>query len=753
MTKPSVKIRIVARAAVFLAAALVFGLSACDNPAGGNEASDYTVTFDSRGGAAVPSQTVPAGGTVANPGTLARDGHTFGGWRLSPGGGAWNFASDTVTANITLYAAWTAREYAVSFDSRGGGSVPGQTVAYGDRIAAPDPAPVNGSQTLEGWYRDYGYANKWDFDVDTVAGAVTLYARWVAVPPGHFLVTFNVRGGSAVASQIVAANGKVQEPEAPTRNGYVFDAWHKEAAAANVWDFDSDTITATTILYAGWTPVWTVAFNTQQGSTVSPIAGVIDGSLITKPAEDPERAGYSFGGWHKEAAGTNAWDFAADTVAGNTTLYAKWIRLHTVTFNSGDGSDVAGLEAVLDGALIAEPTAPALANCAFEGWYKEAAYANKWDFDADTVAADTVLYARWTVTVAFNANGGSAAPASQTLTRGGLAAEPETEPVNAGKTFMGWHREAAGTTAWIFTTDRASVNTTLYAKWEFVPVTGIVNVPVDGILRAPDLGVLDLGAAAVDPPNASVKTIGWTLKSAGTTGAVLAGNKVTATAIGTVTLTATVTGGIASGNYTDEFTIPITTIRKVTGIGGLPETVAAGDTLDLNKAAALPSNATNKTIGWTLTTAGAGVAAIGADKKLALTGVGTLALTATIVDGHEDAAGNLSDYTEVFSFTVDSAGAGGGASLGDDTSVRLYANGAAEPLPTNGTVTIAKGAEYYVSIDAGYSNIVWRLNGRVSSVTDWTIYLDTKAAGTLGVTVEAETGGLKDGGAYTFIIK
>jgi uncharacterized repeat protein (TIGR02543 family) len=611
---------------------------------------------------------------------------------------------------------------------------------------------VNGSQTLEGWYRDSGYANRWDFDVDTITGAVTLYARWVAVPPGHFLVTFNVRGGSAVESQIVAANGKAQEPDAPTRNNYVFDAWYKEAAAANVWNFDSDTITATTTLYAGWTPVWTVTFNAQQGSAVDPIAGVIDGGLIVKPATDPERSGYSFGGWHKEAAGTNPWDFDTDAVTGNTTLYAKWIRLYAVTFNSGDGSAVGGLEAVLDGALITEPTVPTLVNCAFEGWYKEAAYASKWDFDADTGTADTTLYARWTVTVTFNANGGSAATTSQTLTRGGLVAEPETEPVNAGKTFMGWHKEAAGTTAWDFATDTASVNTTLYAKWEFVPVTGIVNVPVDGILRAPDLGVLDLGAAAVDPPNASVKAIGWTLKSAGGTGAVLVGNKVTVTAVGTVTLTATVTGGIANGNYTDEFTIPITTIRKVTGIGGLPETVAAGDTLDLNEAAVLPSNATNKTIVWALTGPGAGVTAIGPDKLLALTGVGTLVLTATVVNGDEDAAGNLSDYTETFSFTVGNASTGGGVSLGDDTSIELYANGAAEPLPADGTVTIAKDTEYYLDIGAGYSNIVWRLNGRVSSVTDRTIYLDTKTAGTVAVTVEAVKG-LKEGGAYTFIIK
>jgi uncharacterized repeat protein (TIGR02543 family) len=185
MTIPSVKIRIVARAVALFAVALVFGLSACDNPAGGNEPSDYTVTFDSRGGTTVPAQTVPAGGAVAKPGSVAKTGHTFGGWYLSPDGDVWNFDADTVAANITLYAAWTAREYAVTFESRGGGSVPGQTVAYGDRIAAPDPAPVNGSQTLEGWYRDSGYANKWDFDLHTITGAMTLYARWVAVPPGR----------------------------------------------------------------------------------------------------------------------------------------------------------------------------------------------------------------------------------------------------------------------------------------------------------------------------------------------------------------------------------------------------------------------------------------------------------------------------------------------------------------------------------------------------------------------------------------
>jgi len=36
------------------------------------------------------------------------------------------------------------------------------------------------------------------------------------------------------------------------------------------------------------------------------------------------RSSYTFGGWYKEAACANAWNFSTDTVTGNITLYAKW---------------------------------------------------------------------------------------------------------------------------------------------------------------------------------------------------------------------------------------------------------------------------------------------------------------------------------------------------------------------------------------------------------------------------------------------
>lgn len=50
---------------------------------------------------------------------------------------------------------------------------------------------------------------------------------------------------------------------------------------------------------------------------------IASGSKAVKPA-DPVKTGYTFEGWFKEASCTNAWNFASDTVAAETTLYAKW---------------------------------------------------------------------------------------------------------------------------------------------------------------------------------------------------------------------------------------------------------------------------------------------------------------------------------------------------------------------------------------------------------------------------------------------
>ena len=68
---------------------------------------------------------------------------------------------------------------------------------------------------------------------------------------------------------------------------------------------------------------FTVTFNSQGGSAVAAIKNIADGARITKPAE-PTKNSFMFGGWYKEQACTNAWNFTADVVKSDITLYAKW---------------------------------------------------------------------------------------------------------------------------------------------------------------------------------------------------------------------------------------------------------------------------------------------------------------------------------------------------------------------------------------------------------------------------------------------
>jgi len=64
----------------------------------------YTVTFDSQGGTVVTSQIVDHGGKVTEPTAPTKTGHTFGDWyKESACTNIWDFTTDTVTADVTLY--------------------------------------------------------------------------------------------------------------------------------------------------------------------------------------------------------------------------------------------------------------------------------------------------------------------------------------------------------------------------------------------------------------------------------------------------------------------------------------------------------------------------------------------------------------------------------------------------------------------------------------------------------------------------
>lgn len=66
----------------------------------------YVVSYDSNGGTAVESETVEAGAKATEPTPPTKEGFTFDGWYTSAIE-EWDFATDTVESNMTLYAKWT----------------------------------------------------------------------------------------------------------------------------------------------------------------------------------------------------------------------------------------------------------------------------------------------------------------------------------------------------------------------------------------------------------------------------------------------------------------------------------------------------------------------------------------------------------------------------------------------------------------------------------------------------------------------
>lgn len=70
----------------------------------------YDVTFDSQGGSLVSAKTIKNGNTIEDlPESPTKEGYTFAGWYKESGCiNVWNFSSDKVTSNVTIFAKWTA---------------------------------------------------------------------------------------------------------------------------------------------------------------------------------------------------------------------------------------------------------------------------------------------------------------------------------------------------------------------------------------------------------------------------------------------------------------------------------------------------------------------------------------------------------------------------------------------------------------------------------------------------------------------
>ena len=161
-------------------------------------------------------QVLPSGTLATRPDApAATPGYTFGGWNKADGT-AWDYASDKVTDNITLYAKWTANTYTITFDTAGGSEIAPITQDYGTVITAPE-APTREGYTFIGW----------DKEIPTTMPAenMTVTAQWEI---NQYTITFDTNGGSEIAPITQDYGTAITAPADPTREGYTFIGWDRE---------------------------------------------------------------------------------------------------------------------------------------------------------------------------------------------------------------------------------------------------------------------------------------------------------------------------------------------------------------------------------------------------------------------------------------------------------------------------------------------------------------------------------------------
>lgn len=289
----------------------------------------YTVSFDSNGhGTAPESQYVEDGSKAAEPEEPAETGYTFGGWfRDSECTDAWNFDTDTVTKDITLYAKWTENEYTVSIKAGSNGSVDIsklENVKYKSEINA-DGNKLNVGAAVVTATPDANYEfDKWTGipDDGLVTGDLELSASFKIK---KYTVSFDLKGhGTAIDKETVEYGSSAAKPADPAATGYIFGGWFRDSECTNTWDFDTDTVKEDITLYAKWTKEkYTVSFDMQGHGKAIEKKVVEYGSKLAAP-DEPYELLYTFGGWYKDSECTSAWSFDKNTVTANMTLYAKW---------------------------------------------------------------------------------------------------------------------------------------------------------------------------------------------------------------------------------------------------------------------------------------------------------------------------------------------------------------------------------------------------------------------------------------------
>lgn len=274
---------------------------------------------------------------------------------------------------------------------------------------------------------------------------VTLYKSSTNV------VTFNVDDTTNL--ELVKSNLPISQPSNPTKTGYSFDAWYLEDTFVTPYNFANNVTTDLTLYAKFIINQYTIAFNSNGGSSVTSIEQDYDTDVVepTSPTKD----GYLFDDWYSDVELTIPYVF--DKIPSeNITLYAKWtLDTYDITYMLDGGTNNGGNPAsyTIETSTITLLTATK-DGFTFNGWYDNVEFTGE-PISEVTLGSfgDITLYAKFTENTGntfdvlvydFEGEGNQLLYTIE-VAENGFATRPETDPTRAGYRFDDWYLDNAET--------------------------------------------------------------------------------------------------------------------------------------------------------------------------------------------------------------------------------------------------------------------------------------------------------------------
>ncbi|MDR0711435.1 MAG: InlB B-repeat-containing protein, partial [Prevotellaceae bacterium] len=303
------------------------------------------------------------------------------------------------TGADTLWAQWKA-SHTVRFSSDGNEIVSLEAqVAHGETIDKPNSAEL----TKPGYKLIYWYADTlnshvaWRFDKDTITQDTMLYAVWDTITYSiSYKNLYNATHSNP--PEYTVEDDTITLTPPTSRDGYDFIGWYADSISS------PDTVTEipkgstdNKELWARWELVeYPIIYKNVEGVTnldeLDTLYTVESNFDLTAAA----KLGYNFAGWYSDSIGSDRVTHISPGNTGDTTLWAQWIKLHTVRFSS-DGNEIAEFRTqVPHGETVNEPdstlTKP---GHKFAYWYDVAGPDVAWNFSRNKITQDVTLYAKW----------------------------------------------------------------------------------------------------------------------------------------------------------------------------------------------------------------------------------------------------------------------------------------------------------------------------------------------------------------------